>query len=202
MGLQQREQDLSLSHDLGLSEEAGPSTSPGIEGIPQPPSPVPTEIDDTADSGEQPGKSFRSFLGLDYGPPQAGATPAKDVAQPSTPKKRRLTPPTGDTGKQPDTDAVPSGAKLPLTPPQTTHRTGRFDKPKQVSSASSNRKGKERERVAPEQAQDQVGIHLQRLFCIRIPGVCLTDPVRRSSWVAGGGCSATFYESGRHTFVL
>ena len=153
-GLRQRKQDFSPTRCPGPSKEPGPSTSfSDAQTIPQPPSPVPTEVDCEVET--QPRKTF-SFLGLEYSPELIAST-IKDEGQPATPKKRRLTPPTEGTGIQPGADAVPFGGGLPLTPPQTTRRVAQPDGPEPVSPTIRVRKGKERERVAPVRTQDQVG---------------------------------------------
>lgn len=153
-GLRQRKQDFSPTRCPGPSKEPGPSTSfSDAQTIPQPPSPVPTEVDCEVET--QPRKTF-SFLGLEYSPELIAST-IKDEGQPATPKKRRLTPPTEGTGIQPGADAVPFGGGLPLTPPQTTRRVAQPDGSEPVSPTIRVRKGKERERVAPVRTQDQVG---------------------------------------------
>lgn len=153
-GLRQREQDLSPTRRPGPSKESEPSRSySGTQTIPQPPSPVPTEVDCEVET--QPRKTF-SFLGLDYGPEPITPT-IKDEGQPSTPKKRRLTSPAEGTAIQPAADAVTIGGGVPVTPPQTTRRVAQSDAPRPVSPITRSRKGKEREGPPPVWSQDQVG---------------------------------------------
>lgn len=151
-GLRQREHDLSPTRHPGPSKESEPSSPLSIvPAIPQPPSPVPTEVD----SGEvevQPRKTY-SFLGL-HDSPESVVSAIKDEGQPSTPKKRRLT-----GTPQLATDAVPSGGGLLLTPPQTTRHIAASDQPQPLSAKTRSRKGKEREGASPVQTQDQVGEH-------------------------------------------
>lgn len=153
-GLRQREQDISPTRHPGHSKEPEPSTPySGAQTIPQPPSPVPTEVDCEVET--QPRKTF-SFLGLDYSPEPITST-IKDEGQPSTPKKRRLTSPTEGTVIQPAADAVTIGGGLPLTPPQTTRRVAQSDAPRPFSPVTRSRKGKEREGLPPVWSQGQVG---------------------------------------------
>ncbi|KAG8217745.1 Sfi1 spindle body protein-domain-containing protein [Butyriboletus roseoflavus] len=154
-GLRQREVDLSPTRHPGPSREPGPSTSFSLAQaiIPQPPSPVPTEVD--CEDEAQPQKTY-SFLGLHYSP-ESIVSAIKDEGQPSTPKKQRLIPPTEDTVVQPAADAVSSGSGLLPTPPQTIRRVTQSDEPEFVSAIMHSRKGKEREGRPPVQTQDQNG---------------------------------------------
>lgn len=149
-GLKQRDQDLSPTRQPGPSREPGHSTSySSTQAIPQPPSPVPTEVDD-GEADAQPQRTY-SFLGLHYSPEPIVST-IKDEGQPSTPKKQRLIPPSGGPAVQP---AVSSGGGL-FTPPQSTRRVAQSGEPESISAI---RKGKEREGRLPVQSQDQVGAH-------------------------------------------
>lgn len=142
-GLKQREQDLSPTRQAGSLREAVPSTSsPSAQAIPQPPSPVPTEVD--CEDEAQPQKTY-SFLGLHYSPEPIIST-IKDDGQPSTP-------PTEGAVIQPAAVAASSGGGLLLTPPQTTRRVTRSDEAKSILHS---RKGKEREGGPPVQTQNQV----------------------------------------------
>lgn len=142
-GLKQREIDLSPVRRPGPSGE--PCTPlPIAPTIPQPPSPVPTEVDSN-EVEAQPRKTY-SFLGL-HNSPEPVASVIKDEGRPSTPKKRR-------TLSQP----ASSGDGLLLTPPQSTQRITEFDQPKPLSSITHSRKGKERE-GAPVRTEDRVGAH-------------------------------------------
>lgn len=148
MGLRQREHDVSPTrHDPSPSKEPEQSSPLSIvPAIPQPPSPVPTEVDEVE---VQPRKTY-SFLGLHYSPESVvSAIKDEGPGQPSTPKKPRLS--------QSATDPAPSGGGLLLTPPQTTRRITESDQPQPMSSMTRTRKGKEREGAPPAQTQDQVG---------------------------------------------
>ena len=146
-GLEQREHDFSPTRRPGPSKEPGPGTplSTIVPTIPQPPSPVPTEVD--SDEVEaQPRKTY-SFLGL-YDSPESVVSAIKDEGEPSTPKKRRVT-----------TDPAPPGEGLLLTPPQSRQRTTKSDQPELLSTTRRSGKGKEREGAPPVQTQGQVGAH-------------------------------------------
>lgn len=173
-GLKQRELDVSPTRHPGpSSREPGPSSlfSSAQEAIPQPPSPVPTEVDCEVEA--QPRKTY-SFLGLPYSP-EAIVSTIKDEGQPSTPKKQRLIPPTGDTLLA---DAVFSGGGLLLTPPQTTRRVVQSGGRESASAVMHSRKGKEREGRPPVQTQDQVGAHP---FYTRITLLYIAYPTK-SDW--------------------
>lgn len=154
-GLRQRgqEQDRSPTRHPGPSKEQGPITSlSGAQAIPQPPSPVPTEIDEVE---TEPRKTY-SFLGLEHSP-ELIATTIEQEGRPSTPKKRRLTPPTEGNVIQPAADAVSFSGMLPFTPPPTTRRVAQADVPESVPAIIRSRKGKEREGVPPVRTQNEVG---------------------------------------------
>ncbi|KAF8559808.1 hypothetical protein OG21DRAFT_495605 [Imleria badia] len=175
-GLRKREQeqDRSPTRRPGLSKEQGPTTSlSGVQAIPQPPSPVPTEIDCEVET--EPRKTF-SFLGLDRSP-ESVAAPLKQEGQPSTPKKRRLTPPTEGIVIQPAAGAGSFSGRLPVTPPSTTRRGAQTAEPESVSAIIRSRKGKEREGVPPVRTQNEWGR-------------------------TRGGFSTAFYASRRHNFDL
>lgn len=159
-GLREREQDLSPIRLPSPLKEREPSIlSSNVHAIPQPPSPVPTEVD--CEDKTQPRKTF-SFLGLDRSPEPVTATIPQE-GQPSTPKKRRLIPPAEATAISPTADATPFDGGLPLTPPQTTRRVAQRDRPMAVSARIPSRKGKEREDFPPARTEDQVGAYPFRL---------------------------------------
>lgn len=163
-GLKQRDQDFSPTRHAGPSRERGPSTSySSTQAIPQPPSPVPTEVDCEADA--QPQKTY-SFLGLHDSPDPIVST-IKDEGQPSTPKKQRLVPPSECTAIQLVADAISSGGGLLLTPPQSTRRVAQpsASEPESISAIMHNRKGKEREDRPPVQTLDQVSAHPFHYSC-------------------------------------
>ncbi|KAG9318709.1 hypothetical protein JVU11DRAFT_805 [Chiua virens] len=139
LGLRERELALSPTRQPGPSR-AIPQL-PGIQTIPQPPSPVPTEPDGEVEAPLR----VRSFLGL-YDSPEPVEATIKDEGQPSTPKKRRLTPPPVGPAEQPATSC---GAEALATPPETTRRGARSYENKRESDVVRSRKGKEREGAPP-----------------------------------------------------